>query len=347
MSAPANVAQNVVEEIQHVKPRGADDAQHHSPKRNPHKHVQTAAASSSPQSRSLKLPSHRREGQTDTVAESGEEPLYPYLNVESLTEDERHALYGRLTIQYKRISSSYAKLNQDIRTSLTTRNITPSEVANVLMELSAFPLRVHDSSEPLLEDCLEKIEAATSIQAVFKILRPYGSFFDCHIIKHIVNSDLCTDGDRSKLKIYLTQLDDYCRRNVFECPHIASSDSSFPKLMLKVDDIVPKSFTMKSLDAFSAEVAETLNLNRHTLRVCSAEEGCVRLTYQISKFIVEKIFPLGPMQQKTLRSKLGISKLMCGSTWMYDLSVSEAQKQKVCITIINFVAVVDIAYIGQ
>ena len=271
------------------------------------------------------------EENTDSTGDklSVEKPLYPYLNTEGLTEDEKRTLCGRLTNEYKRITSSYATLNQDIRNSLQTRGVTPGQLASMLMELSAFPLKIRDSSKPLLEDCVDEIEAAKSVQDVFKILRPYGSFFDCHIIKHIVNSELCTDRDRDKLHGYLSKLDNYCQRNVFECLHFASSDAKFPKLMIKVDDIVSANFTMKALDAFSADVAETLKLSRHTLRVCSVQEGCILLTYQISRSIVDEIFPLNPEQEKALKS-LGLSSLTCGQRWKYNLGASQAQKRKVC-----------------
>ena len=276
-------------------------------------------------------PSHHEDHDAD-VQESGEKPLFPYLDLAGLEEDDRRTLCGRLTNEYKKIISSYSKLNTDIRFSLTKRNVKPSQLANVLMELSAFPLRIRDGNKPLLEDCFEKIETAESIQAVFKILRPYGSFFDCHIIKHIVNSELCTDEDRCKLEKYLGELDGYCRRNVFECPHIASSDSKFPKLVVKVDDIVSKSFTMKALDAFSAQIAESLKLSRHTLRVCSVEEGCLQITYQLSPFVVDEIFPLTPEQQMNLKS-IHIRSLTCGQEWVFDLSVYRAQPKKVCHSI--------------
>ena len=327
MSEPANVAsvaQNQAQVKPNVKPARIVDGTHSQhPKPHTHGVVAVAMASSTSQP---PLSCHS-EYHDHVVKESGEKPLYSYLDMEGLTEDEKRNLRGRLTNEYKQISSSYSKLNQDIRSSLTRRGITPNQLASVLMELSAFSLR--DSNKPLLEDCLDKIEAATSIQAVFKILRPYGSFFDCHVVKHIVNSELCTDEDRSKLQRYQKELDGYCRRNVFECPLIASSDPKFPKLVIKVDDIVSKNFTMKALDAFSVDVAQALKLSRHTLRVCSVDEGCLQLTYQISRFLVDMIFPLTPKQEEDLKSFRTL-RLTCGRRWNYNWSVSQAQKTKVC-----------------
>ena len=270
----------------------------------------------------LQPPSSSPTERTDSAGDKSdvEQPLFRYLNTENLTEDERHGLYGRLTNEYKDITSSYARLSIDIRKSLQTRGVTPGQLADVLMELSAFPLKVKDSSKPLLEDCFDEIEDAETIQGIFKILRPYGSFFDCHIIKHIVNSILCTNDDRARLRRYLSELDDYCRRNVFECQHFASIDPKFPKLVLKVDNLVSKSFSMKAIDAFTANVAKTFGLSRHTLRLCSVDEGCIQLTYQIPQSVVDKVFPLSPKQEEAHKS-LG---------WKYKLSSSQTSKIKVC-----------------
>ena len=326
LSEPADLTYTTNRQIQ-TTPHKALQQQPH-PKSHDVQNISIIASLSPPP------PCHPEERMDSAGDKQGpEKPLFPYLNTESLTEDERRTLCGRLTNEYKRITGSYATLNQDIRTSLQARSVTPSQLASILMELCAFPLKIKDSSKPLLEDCLDKIEAAKSIHEVFKILRPYGSFFDCHIIKHIVNSELCTDEDRGKLHKYLSELDDYCRRNVFECPHFASSDAKFPKLMIKVDDLVSTNFTMKALDAFSADVAETLELSRHTLRVCSVDEGCIQLTYQIVQSIVDRVFPLTPQQENALKS-LGLSSLTCGRIWEYNLSASQAQKRKVCCKVL-------------
>lgn len=239
-----------------------------------------------------------------------EKLLYPFLNTEGLSENEISNLQGRLTNEYRNITSRYSTLYRDIHSSLTKRGITPKQLAGVLMELSAFALRKSDSKKPLLEDCLDEIEIAEDNQTVFKKLHPYGSFFDCHVIKHIVNSELCTKDDKQKLQEYLSELNDYCRRNVHECPHIATLDPKFTNLVMKVDDIITNKFTMKALHAFRAKVSETLALGEHTLRLCSVEDGCLQLTCQIPPFIKEEVFPLSHQQEERLKS-LHIQQLKC------------------------------------
>ena len=127
---------------------------------------------------------------------------YKSLN-ESMTEAEKSDLCAKLTVEYRKITSKFSRLNCKIRSSLKDRKITPQQLAVVLMEMSAFSLlnnNVMPKPLPLLEERFKEIEAAKNVEAVFTILCPYGSFFDCHILKHIVHSKLCTAKDRKLLK---------------------------------------------------------------------------------------------------------------------------------------------------
>ena len=254
------------------------------------------------------------------------EKFYHYLNTKNLTELELNNLQGRLTNEYKHITSRYSTLYRDIHSSLTKRGVSPKQLAGVLIGLSAFAVRKSHSKKPLLEDCLDEIEHAEDNQAVFKILHPYGSFFDCHVIKHIVNSELCTFDDKQKLQEYLSELDAYCQRNIFECPRYSSTDSKFTSLVVKVDDIVTTKFTMKALHAFCAKIAETLTLSEHTLRICSVEEGCLQFLCQMPSFIKQEIFPLSRHQEERLKS-LQVQQLTCDDS-VYFITQTHSTIQK-------------------
>ena len=249
-----------------------------------------------------------------------EKLAYRCLDTERMSENERSILRGRLTNDYRRINSEYSTLNRSIRKSLRDHQITPQQLSEVLMELNAFSLRKHDNSKPLLAECLDEIEKAESVDNVFKILRPYGSFFDCYVIKHIVQSQLCTDDDRENLKQYLEKLSDYCKRSIYECPHFATPDQDpkFRMLVMKVDDDISKSFTIKALDAFRDELATTLNLEAHTLHLCSVEEGCLQLTFQVPIFVKDELFPLSHEQKQTLE-RLHIQKIECDGIQFFAL----------------------------
>ena len=243
---------------------------------------------------------------------------YKFLELNKMPELEQRTLMGRLTNDYKRITASYSKLNQCVIQSLKDHSITPKQLSTVLMNLSAFHVQKDDKTISLLADNLDNIRKADEVDDVFYILRPYGSFFDCHVIRHIVDSSLCTDEDREELQKYEKELATYCQRSVFECPHIENKDPMFHSFVMKVDDSVLKSSVMKAIDAFRVEVAEACGLEGHTLRLCTVEEGCLQLTFQIPPCVVDSVFPLTHEQKVALKG-LGVLKLTCERSWEYQL----------------------------
>lgn len=253
---------------------------------------------------------------------------YRYLNVKEMTELDQRNLKGRLTNEYFHITSSHSKLIQHVIQSLNDQNVTPKKLCTVLMNLNAFPVQKHTTApKPLLADNLDKIREAEDVDEVFFILHSYGSFFDCHVIRHIVNSKLCTDEDRKELKKYEDELTSYCQRTIFECPHIESLDPKFHSFVMKVDDIVLDSLEMKAIDAFRVDLAKALGLEPHTLHLCSVEKGCVQLTFQIPPCVVDLVSPLSTEQQFALK-KLGVLTLNCGD-YVFDFS-----EIKVCAILI-------------
>ena len=141
---------------------------------------------------------------------------FKYLDVKNLTDREKEALMGRLTLEYRGIIDQYSKLNQHVIQSLKGRRIESKELSGVLMYLQVFCVQ-KPTVKSLLSEHIDEIEAK-DIDGAFRILRSYGSFFDIFILKHIVESHLCTNDKRKKLKEYEEMLENYCRRSIFECP---------------------------------------------------------------------------------------------------------------------------------
>lgn len=251
--------------------------------------------------------------------------VYPFLDLKEMSEDETIILKGRLTNDYKRINGQYNSLVQNVIHSLSLRGTTPKQLSLVLMNLNTFSIKKNVSNCPLLQDQLDKVKMAESIGDAFYILRSYTSFFDYYILGHIVDH-LGTDDDRDELKRYRCDLNDYCQRNVFECPHFSNSDPHRTNLVMKVDEIVIESFTLNALNAFRVTLAEVLGLERHTLLLYTVETGCLKLTFQVPQFAVADIFSLTAEQRVALGS-LGVFQLICSQR---KLDLSTPQQPKVC-----------------
>ena len=78
---------------------------------------------------------------------------------------------------------------------------------------------------------------------------------------------------------------------------------------------------------FQAKIAMSLGLEVHTLIVCSVEAGCVKLTFQIPKFVAKAIFPLSSEVRYSLKL-LGVLKVACGD-FDYDFGLTMMGASKV------------------
>jgi hypothetical protein len=241
--------------------------------------------------------------------------LFPALATKHLSESDRKLLGGEITMQFRQISKKYASLTSSLRASLKQQGITPAQLAEKLMDLEGFlPLR-EGAKRRLLENRVSEFSEARSIEEIFRILKEYCSFYNHEIIEYIVE-ELGTKDDKAKLKKYREDFTEYCRRSVFECPFSSGSEKSshFVDLVMKVDsDTMIEPYTVKALELFHTQVAKLLQVTKYTLHLWSVEQGCLKLTFHIPRFLKTVIFPLSADQRSSLK-ELGVAKLDCGDT---------------------------------
>ena len=162
------------------------------------------------------------------------------------------------------------------------------------------------------------MEKAETTDEIFRILSEYCSFFNHDIIKYIVD-EVGTVDDKANLEDYKENFTEYCRRSVFECPFCICSEKSphFSMLKMKVvSDIMTKPYSMEAVQLFQAEVSSLLWITKYTLKLCSVEEGCLQLMFQIPRFLSSILFPLSYDQVNGLKD-LGVTKMVCdGVSWL-------------------------------
>lgn len=148
------------------------------------------------------------------------------------------------------------------------------------------------------------------------MISDYVSFFSFHIIEHIV-LELGDTTDQQTLQKYEEQLEEYCSRNIFECPSYSTSKKGQAILVMKVDSMV-ETYNMKHLHQLTARITKILSLYKYTLHLCSVEKGCVQLVYRLPSFAPGLIFPLSTNQEKEF-AKAGFTKLECNK-WKYTFN---------------------------
>ena len=110
------------------------------------------------------------------------------------------------------------------------------EVVSHIMTLGAFDPVFKVSQEPVFRLCFQELKAADTIPKVFMILNDYFSFFNYHIIEHIIKT-LGSKKDKARLRRYKEDFNQYAKRRIFEClPEFGPvSDADHADIFAKVD----------------------------------------------------------------------------------------------------------------
>ena len=206
---------------------------------------------------------------------------FPYLKVSGLSPEQQEGLRIRLCVESEDIVRKFGHLHSRVYESLCKRNVPVDKLVTHLLSLGAFDPVHKDSQKPVLQAFFQELQNAGSIEKVLFIIRDYISFFNYHVIEHIVN-ELGTDQDRVELQNYEKEFDEYSKRRVYECPpeYGSKNDADHADLVVKVDSVY-EDFTVKELKKFQYRLSRILVTPQSVLCLCQVEEGCLQLIFQV------------------------------------------------------------------
>ena len=209
--------------------------------------------------------------------------------------------------------------------SLSSRNVSCDKLVSHVMTLGAFKPVVKEPPVPLFQYCFQKLEAADTVPKIFLVLKDYFSFYNYHVIEHIIKT-LGTEEDKAGLQRYKDDFNQYAKRRIFECQSEFGplSGTDHVDIFVKVD-LQYENYTISEIEVFRHKLSEILRISSEgILRLCRVEEGCFQLTFQVPSFVQQKVFPLSREQEMALKEK-GVIKLMCGN---YQYPDSEEKPQQ-------------------
>jgi len=240
---------------------------------------------------------------------------FPYLNTVTMKETDVLILKGRLYEEFCLITREFSKFRTAICESLVDRGVPVLKLVRTLRDLKAFSHAHNDV--PLLGSCWETIADAKTIDDVFDITTDYVSFFNFQITEHVVDN-LGTDLDKVLLCEYRKKRDEYCKRNIFECPSYSALKAEEPVLVMKVEGI--EKYSMKHLSGLISYVSRTLAVANQSLKLCTVEEGCVKLIFQVPHSVKDNTFPLSHgVLLAIMEMDVHIALMKCGR-WLYQVS---------------------------
>ena len=203
------------------------------------------------------------------------------------------------------------------------------ELVAHVMTLGAFKPVFKESQVPLFQYCFKELEAADSIPKIFLVLKDYFSFFNYHIIEHIIE-ELGTEEDKERLRTYKKDFSQFAKRRIFECqPEFGPvSDAGHADIFVKLDSTCKK-YTIEEIEVFRHKLSEILRVSSQgVLRLCRVVKGCFQLTFQVPSFVQQEIFPLSREQEMLLETK-GVIALTCGEYQYLDKDFVEKSQQEI------------------
>ena len=237
---------------------------------------------------------------------------FPYLDLSGLTHEQQQELRGRLRFESQEIMMQFQGLVSATILSFKEQCIPPDELVSHVLTLGAFDPVYKQPQVPMFHHCLQYLKAADSVSKIFLILADYFSFFNYHVIEHLILS-VGTEKDKANLQKYKDCFDRYAKRRIFQCsPEFGPvSDTYHTDVFVKVDSQY-ENYTVIEVERFRCQLSKILHISSQgILRLCRVEKGCIQLTFQVPLFVQQEIFPLSREQEMALKAE-GVIKLACG-----------------------------------
>ena len=241
--------------------------------------------------------------------------LFPYLDSSGLDEDDRTDFEEQLKSETREIKLCFAKFTLNVVRSLENLQIPLKKIKMSILSLGAFTDDI--GVKVLDEEDKQEIKAAESLTDVFITLQNYISFFNYHIIEHIIDQHGAVR-DHKWLAEYLEKFHKFCERSIFEVPHNVFASKSRKKAKVFAIKCTKGVTTMQGVEKLKGKVAEIFGLRHSALQLCSVKKGCVELHFLVCAAIAARIFPMSSCQHLAL-SYISVRVLSCDGVNQIDI----------------------------
>ena len=231
---------------------------------------------------------------------SKDKSLFPYLDVTGLDEAAQIDLEDKLVYETQEIKLAFANFILNVVRSLEYLQIPLEKIKLSVFSLEAFTDDI--GVKVLDEKDRQEIKAAKNLSEVFTVLLKYISFFNYHIIKHIIYQHGATR-DHTWLEEYLEKFREFCKRSIFELPQDAFSSKSRKTARIFAFKCTEGVSNMQSVEKVTGDIARIFHLRASALQLCSIKKGCVELQFLISASVADHISTVSSSQHSALSEK--------------------------------------------
>lgn len=207
--------------------------------------------------------------------------------------------------------------------SLKKQKVSVREIVCHLVGFGPVLPTYEDLKLPPFRRKLAKLRKAKAIDDIMVTVGDYCSFFNYHMIEHIID-ELGTRQDKKNLAKYKEEFARYAERHVFECPSEVGSVSDGLVNMLVTLDQTFESCTVRNLELFIDDLRRILNISTGAVfKLCHVAPGSLKLTFQLSPSLLQGVFPLSDEQKSSLASlDITVTELSCeGYVYQFKLEI--------------------------
>ena len=186
---------------------------------------------------------------------------FPYLNLSGLTHQQKQELRGKLQFESQQILIRFQELVTATINSLKERCVPVDELVSCVMVLGVFHPVLKEQQLPVFQHYFKELKSADTIPKVFMILNDYFSFFNYHIIEHIIKN-LGIAKDKAKLWEYQEKFNQYAKQRIFECPPEFGpvSNIEHANIFVLVDSYYDN-YTVAQIEEFRHKLSVILNIS--------------------------------------------------------------------------------------
>lgn len=198
--------------------------------------------------------------------------------------------------------------------------VTVRQFATALLALGAYE-PVLKKEQSLLEDHEDELFQAESISDIYRIIRPYMSFFNPELLGYIIKTR-GTPQNLVDFKKYLVKLDLFCQSIVVP-PVVLSNDEQSLTVEKREEIKIKLDLSDRRLQRIrdvKSSVAKILRVKEVALCLVSVNEGCTEVVIMVPRFVVKHVFTLSD-EQITALSCLGALQLTTSQGHHYDFKV--------------------------
>ena len=230
----------------------------------------------------------------------------------TITLEQKEQLCERRCFESEQMIFKFQELFTATKKSLRDEKVSVAELVGHLECLGPIRPTYRDVSRIPLRCQLPGLANAETIDAVMSVVKDYCSFFNYHMLEHIIN-EFGTKQDKENMASYKEDFNKYAKCCITECPTKVGkmSEEGCANLFVTLDDSFDNC-SVSHLNVFIGNLRKILNIPSNVaLRLCRINLGSIKLIFQIPHSVQQAIFPLSSEQEAEL-SSLGVGQLSCG-----------------------------------